>query len=199
MDHQQILLNGQSCSVELIYQGCVHHHFTHQNSTDETIRLSDAKGGFLIIKTTRSKQSDQKTCHITGIHGGVWLYLENERKNKNKGQTVRLEENNLFLSLGFHFVSINLNTLHTNFVIQPDDAEIMEFYVLENDFLLRGELGIHRISKEGIVKWSYGGADIWVNEYEPEIQILKESIRLVDFQSNRYLIDFEGKKLSSSV
>ena len=130
---------------------------------------------------------------ILGINGGTWLSKETE---EDEGQSVKLSNRNLILSLGFNLVSIQIPTLKVNWNIVPDLAEIFEFYNLENDILLRGELQIHRIGFNGEIKWSYSGADIWVNiDGKPVVTILENKIILIDFNHDEYLIDFNGNSI----
>ena len=43
------------------------------------------------------------------------------------------------------------------------------------------------------MKWSFGGRDIWVNlEGKSEVNIEENKIRLFDFESNEYLLNFDG-------
>lgn len=67
---------------------------------------------------------------------------------------------------------------------------------LKNTFIVRGELLIFRISKEGEITWSFGGRDIWFNpEGYNELTIEENAIRLFDFDSNEYVIDFDGNQI----
>jgi hypothetical protein len=149
------------------------------------------RSSLLSLKTTFEDGSEQSGL-ITGIDGGFYLHSKNEEGN----YSVKLEQNTLFLSLGFSFFSFDLVTQNFNWLLRPDIAEVFEFYDLEGDFLLRGETEIHRISKNGDVKWSYRGEDIWVNmDSEREVNIRQKSILLKDFNSKRYLIDFGGNTM----
>jgi len=67
---------------------------------------------------------------------------------------------------------------------------------LKNTFIVRGELLIFRISKEGEIIWSFSGRDIWFNpEGYNELTIEENAIRLFDFDSNEYVIDFDGNQI----
>ncbi len=133
-----------------------------------------------------------KSCILTGIDGAFILYPKS--KGENKYQSILINNDNLILSLDFTLISIDLKTLGTNWKIRPDTAEIFEFYELENDILLRGELGIHRIDYDGNIKWTFTGRDIWINmDGKKEIEIENKAIRLFDWESNEYLVDFNGK------
>ena len=135
-----------------------------------------------------------KSCILAGIDGAFILYPKSQ--GENEYQSVMINNDNLILSLGFTLLSIDLNTLKTNWKIRADSAEIFEFYELENDILLRGELGIHRIDFNGNIKWTFTARDIWVNtEGKKEVSIVNDKIRLFDWESNEYWLDFNGQIL----
>jgi hypothetical protein len=135
-----------------------------------------------------------KSCLLTGIDGAFILYPKSE--NENEGQSITIKDDNIILSLGFTIICINLNKLSVNWKLRPDMAEIFEFYDLERDLLLRGEIGIHRIDLNGNIKWTFSARDIWANmDGKEEVKIEDNGIRLVDFESNEYFINFDGEIL----
>lgn len=68
---------------------------------------------------------------------------------------------------------------------------------IQNDLLVHGELEIIRISKLGKIEWRFGGLDIWVNKDGlPEVTILADRIKLIDYESNCYYIGFDGNTIS---
>jgi len=142
-----------------------------------------------------SKNTPKKSCILTGIDGGFILYGASEKESN--GQTILINHDNLILSIGFTLISIDLQTFEINWKIRPDIAEIFEFYKLENHILLRGELGIHRIDFNGNIKWSFTARDIWVNmNGKEEVKINVNTIKLIDWDDNEYLIDYDGILLS---
>lgn len=142
------------------------------------------------------KKGSIKSCILSGIDGAFILYPKS--KGENEYQSVLINNDNLILSLGFTLISIDLKTLNINWKIRPDVAEIFEFYELENDILLRGELGIHRIDFKGNIKWTFSARDIWVNmDGKKEVKIEENAIRLFDWESNEYLIDFNGELIEN--
>jgi hypothetical protein len=135
-----------------------------------------------------------KSCLLIGIDGAFMLYPKTN--NEHEGQSIIIKNHNLILSLGFTIISINLDSLKVNWKIRPDVTEIFEFYELENDILLRGEHGIHRIDFDGNIKWTFTARDIWINtDGKKEVSIENNKIRLFDWESNEYLLDFNGKLL----
>lgn len=80
-----------------------------------------------------------------------------------------------------------------------DSFANFSIYKLEEDIIIHGELEIFRITKEGTIIWSFGGRDIWVNtEGQPEITIENNTIRLFDFESNEYVLDFDGNQIEDN-
>lgn len=164
---------------------------------DENIRIIQiANENFysaIKIDVTNNKGSI-KSCILSGIDGAFILYPKS--KGENQYQSVLIHNDNLILSLGFTLISIDLKTLNINWKIRPDIAEVFEFYELDKDILLRGELGIHRIDLKGNIKWTFSARGIWINmDGKKEVKIENNAIRLFDSESNEYLIDFNGKIL----
>lgn len=197
-DHQFLTISNESYTVEISFEGgfCEQKTLGHLGS-DKVIELNEPAQttSVLYFKTFYLNQA-KKTCKILGIDGGVCLHTANDKDNS---YSVKLKDDNLILSLGFTFLCFNLNTQDINWNIRPDHAEIFEFYDLQNDYLLRGEYAIHRIDKNGNVKWSYGGKDIWVSrDGKSEVIIESDKILLTDFDNNEYVINYEGKTLGYS-
>ena len=192
---QNLSVNNDEWKVELNYESFYAESKNILKSTVNTIiELDDSeyRNSNLKLMIT-DKDGDLKTCLVSGIDGVNYLHLSDAI---DKSQTVKLYRNTLIISLGFTLLSIDIQKLKLNWKIKPDLSEIFEFYDLEEDILLRGEIGIHRINKSGNIKWTFSARDIWVNtEGKEEVNIESNKIRLFDFESNEYLIDFNGKLL----
>ena len=190
---QELKLSNDNWKVELFLErgNSENQEFV---SCDKTLELCEPGEwtSNLIIRTI-DKNQIIKNCLISGLDGGIYLHTSNE---KEKSYTVKLSDNCLIFSLGFTFFAYDIDKQEINWAIRPDMAEIFEFYDLEDDYLVRGELAIHRIDKDGQIKWSYGGRDIWVNiEGKTEVVIDSNKIILTDFNNDEYIIDFNGKTL----
>ena len=194
-DNQILEIEDGNLSIELKYE----RQFSEnkdlvQKGYLQKIEITDTESSNLGLRVFKDG-NEINSVLIIGIIGGIWLFKET---GEDKGQTVKLSNGNLILSLGFNLVSIQIPTLQVNWNIVPDPAEIFEFYNLKDDILLRGELQIHRIDFNGEIKWSYGGTDIWVNiDGKQEITILEDKIKLVDFNHDEYVIDFDGNSISN--
>ncbi len=192
--NQNIILTNEQWSVE-ISGGSRLRTEEFQGKVNKTILLADINEwtGSVLIKSI-AKSGIKNECLIEGIDGGFYLH---SKDIKDLSQSVQLNDDKLYFSLGFTFFSFDLIESQIIWQVRPDTAEIFEFYDLENDFLLRGELEIHRITKNGEIKWSFGGKDIWVNmEGKREVQIESNRIKLTDFNNDKYIIDFNGKLAS---
>jgi hypothetical protein len=191
-DDQHLVISNEKFVVKLDFK---RDSDMMESTCNNRIQICDAnrRASALSIKSIENS-TVEKECLISGIDGAVYLHQSGAKENS---QSVKLDGDDLIMSLGFTLISINLKSMQSNWIFRPDPAEIFEFYDLEDDILLRGELQIHRIDKKGKIKWSYGGMDIWVNiDGKKEVQIDKNTIRLVDFCANEYVIDFDGKTLS---
>lgn len=195
-DTQKLNVGNYNWTVELWFESrYAENKVIEAKNYSKTIDLSDtgALGSLLAIKATNNR-GETKSCLITGIDGGSYLHVSDE---KDKSQSVKLLSDELILSSGFTFFSFNIEKQEIKWKLRPDMAEVFEFYDLQDDYLLRGELEIHRIDRNGNIKWSYGGSDIWVNiDGKKEVSIENDKIILTDFDSNVYEIDFYGKKLA---
>ena len=192
-DIQNLTISTDKWKADLYYESWNAPTKTiEKNENDVVVELSEKGEWDSTLKIDLSDDKTKRTCIVTGIQGGTILHKKGGDEN---GQSVKIDNDNLILSLGLNFVSIDLNDLKLNWKLEPDMAEVFEFYDLENDYLLRGEVGIHRIDRMGKVKWTFSATDIWVNmEGRPEVEITDNSIKLLDFNSDEYEIDFNGKE-----
>lgn len=193
-DIQELTLSTDKWKVNLYYENWHSETKTiEKNESDFVIELSEKGEWDSTLKFELKDEKAKRTCIVTGIQGSTYLQKSNTDAN---GQSVKIDNDNLILSLGMNFISIDLKDFKLNWKLEPDMAEVFEFYDLENDYLLRGEVGIHRIDKTGQVKWTFSATDIWVNmEGRSEVEITENSIKLLDFNSDQYEIDFDGKEI----
>lgn len=194
-DKQELNLSNEFWKVELnIERGkSVNKDFFKY---DKIIKLFESNEwtSNLTIRT-ENQNNEVKNCLVSGIDGAIYLHTSNDIENS---YSVKLKDSYLVLSLGFTFLAFDLEKQEIIWSIRPDMSEIFEFYDLQDDYLLRGEIAIHRIDNDGQIKWSYGGRDIWVNiNGENEVIIETDKILLTDFNNDKYLIDFDGKTIEN--
>ncbi len=187
-DIQILTISNEFLTVELSYKNID----CDNTSYDKTIELNENGSKILVLKTIYPTGT-QKKYVITGLYEGSYLHTAD---NKENCYTAKLIDNFLIFSLSNTFFSFDIDRQEIKWKVMPDAAALFEFYDLEDDFLLRGELGIYRIDKNGNVKWRYGGHDIWVNiEGKREVEIKNGKILLTDFSNNKYVINFDGETL----
>ena len=154
-DRQELTIQNARWNVILNYENWASQSKEiESNESYKILELSEPGEWDSILKMKIDDSKGQKICFIKGIDGGSYLH---KADNKDSSQSVKIEGDSLIMSLGFYFISVDLINLTLNWNLRPDIAEVFEFYDLQNDYLLRGELQIHRIDKQGNVKWSYGG------------------------------------------
>jgi hypothetical protein len=194
-DIQNLTIESTEWKIDLIYESYnSSQNYTANQTYDCKLEIGNESEWTSQLALICSKNGESlKNYLITGIDGSCYFHLSTEDDNS---QSVKLLDNELIISLGFTLVSFDLDKMRLNWKIRPDMAEIFEFYELKEDFILRGELQIHRVDRNGNVKWSYGGRDIWVNPNgKKEVTIHEDEIELIDFESNRYFIDYNGKTI----
>ena len=92
--------------------------------------------------------------------------------------------------------SLTLPNLELKWKTQADQATCFQIFKQQDDFIVHGELQITKLDKDGIKKWEFGGADIFVSiDNEEEFKIERDGILLTDFAKTKYKIDFDGKLL----
>lgn len=107
-----------------------------------------------------------------------------------------IEDDKIWIRICNKIYCLEIPSLKLIWQKEFDEVTNFCFYKLADDFLIRGELEIFRITKEGEIIWRFGGQDIWLNPVDHnELTIEENRIRLFDFESNEYVLDFEGKEL----
>lgn len=110
--------------------------------------------------------------------------------------TFAVTDDKLLVISGNEIYCLEIPSLKLIWHKEFDQAVNFALYKLEKDFIIYGEIGIFKITKEGEIVWSFYGRDIWVNlEGKNPISIESDKIRLFDFESNEYILDFDGKEL----
>jgi hypothetical protein len=79
---------------------------------------------------------------------------------------------------------------------QADQATCFEIYKYDDSYIVRGEMDISRLNREGKVLWQRGGRDILTTqEGIGDFEIHDDHILATDWQYYRYKIDFDGNVL----
>ena len=104
-----------------------------------------------------------------------------------------IDEDNLIIRCCNKLFSLSLPELEINWAIEPDWATCFSIYKYKDTYISHGEASIARISRDGKILWSFGGADIFVCLYEGNpFQMHETFIALTDFTGSTYRIDYDG-------
>lgn len=113
--------------------------------------------------------------------------------------TFILEDDKIWILIYNKVYCLEIPSLELSWQKELDFHANFSIHKLKNDFIIHGESLIFRISKKGDIIWSFGGRDIWFNiEGEPEVTIENNTIRLFDFDSNEYVLDFDGNQIEDN-
>lgn len=191
LSSQSLLLTSNGWKISLSHIEGWEHDLTLQiQQEDAVIQLGDNRKPLQAILIEDLNSKEKRRCFLLLDQGSIVL----EPQRKSNARNADITGNQLIISVGICFVSIDLNSFTLNWKYEDYWPVYFEFHPLEDDYLLRGEMDVVRISKRGEVRWKYSGKDIWVNlDGKPEIKINDSSISLTDFNGETYEIDFDGK------
>jgi hypothetical protein len=165
---------------------------------DNTISTcSDSLHTYLAFHYTDGCQDSQGSTH------GVRIYDNGNEVNScliigSGGTTIHdsssiLDDDLLLICCGDALFCLVLPSLDLKWQTHVDLAACFQVLKLEDDYLVHGEIEVSRINREGEIKWSFSGADIFVTLDETKPLILyHDHILLTDFEGNTYKIDFKG-------
>lgn len=107
-----------------------------------------------------------------------------------------IEEDKIWICVCNKVYCLEIPSLELIWRKEIDFLTNFSIHKLQDDFIVHGELEIKRITKNGETIWSFGGRDIWVNpEGKTEFNIENNQIHLFDFESNEYILDFNGQTI----
>ncbi|WON95072.1 hypothetical protein [Sphingobacterium sp. UGAL515B_05] len=150
---------------------------------DSCDRYSNVSNIAILVKHGQDEVASAILCD-TGVFTGL------------SQSSFIIEDRVLYICTGNKLYYLNIPDLTLRWSGQVDYVTNFSVQKLEDDLLVHGELEITRITKLGEIKWRFGGHDIWVNNNGfPEITILHDRIKLVDYQSNFYAIGFDGNTI----
>ena len=114
----------------------------------------------------------------------------------HKNSIVQLEEY-LFICSSDQLFKIEIPSLKILWNKRLDPATCFGFHQFQDDLIIHGELSITKINKEGERLWEFGGRDIFVREKGESFEIKDNTIDLIDWGDWKYVLDENGKELSS--
>lgn len=144
----------------------------------------------------RTSSKHAVTVKKYGIEISSAIICETEGATGIYENSYIIENDKIWIRVSNKIYCLKIPSLEIIWQKEFDQFTNFCFYKLEEDFLIHGELEIFRITKNGEIIWRFGGRDIWVNSEGSEELIIKDNvILLVDFESNRYILDFDGNLL----
>jgi len=79
---------------------------------------------------------------------------------------------------------------------QADMATCFQIFKYHSDYIIHGEMEVSRVSPNGQIVWSQGGADIFLTlDSKQDFRITDEGIFVTDFEYRKYHWDFDGNYL----
>lgn len=110
-----------------------------------------------------------------------------------------IEDDKIWIRICNKIYCLEIPSLELIWKKEFDNFTNLSIHKLEEDIIIHGELEIFRITKEGEIVWHFGGRDIWINiQGKTEFSIENKAIRLFDFESNEYVLDFAGNQIEDN-
>lgn len=118
-------------------------------------------------------------------------------------QTAVVDNNDIFICCANKVFSLSLPDLKLNWMTEVDMATCFGIYKADNGLFTHGEMTVKRLDYSGQIIWDTGLRDIIVNIEENREQdefVLHDTyISLMDFNSNKYQLGFDGKFISEQL
>lgn len=108
-----------------------------------------------------------------------------------------LEENSLVVLIDDHLVKINIFSGQIEWGIKIFEFGTgVEMYSFNNGYLVNSEVDIMYFNKDGQLRWTFSGRDIFVRPIDKSsIEILNNHILLTDFSGYKYQLDIHGMEI----
>jgi len=165
---------------------------------------SDNKSVYELYHFTDGYQNPYGTPH------GVRLFKGDLEVNSclligSGGTTVHptsaiLNGDSLSVCCGDSVFSLELPSLKLSWQTQVDIAACFQIYSIGGGYVIHGEVNVSMLNSQGDIIWSFSGCDIFVSpDGETTFAIHDDHIALVDWEKNKYELDFNGKVIRSVV
>ncbi len=129
------------------------------------------------------------SCIVIGSGGSIGIY-EN---------SALLDTDQLLICCSNTIFCLTLPDLELKWRTKADQATCFQIFKYKDDYLIHGELQVSKLDSNGKIKWEFSGADVFVSrDNEEEFRIENDAILLTDFVGTKYMIDFNGKLITSS-
>ena len=103
-----------------------------------------------------------------------------------------IEDNFIIICCGNTLFSLTLPELKLNWKIEIDEVTAFRIEKMNNDYIIRGELAISRINKEGKIIWQKYGSDIFVTYDESfYFDIVDNNIFTISWDGRKYKFNYD--------
>jgi outer membrane protein assembly factor BamB len=103
-----------------------------------------------------------------------------------------IEDNFLIICCGDTLFSISLSELKLNWKVKIDDVTAFDINKMNNDYIIRGELAISRINKDGKIIWQKYGSDIFVRiDDKFYFEIIDNNIFTISWDGRKYKFNYD--------
>ena len=104
-----------------------------------------------------------------------------------------IEDNFIIICCGNTLFSISLPSFELNWTKEVDFATAFEIYKMNDDYIIRGELTITRIDKNGEIIWQKYGSDIFVTpDSSFYFKIIGNNICTISWDGREYKFDYNN-------
>lgn len=181
-NYQIEVINDSTYTINSVDNTNVYDTVFFQGKKDKAEFSPTSKCGIII------KKSDAKIASVIICESGGATAITNK--------SFIIEDDKVWICVCNKVYCLEIPSLELIWRKEIDFITNFSIHKVQNDFIIHGELEIKRITKNGETIWSFGGRDIWVNlEGKPEFNIENDQIHLFDFESNEYILDFNGQTI----
>jgi hypothetical protein len=196
MDDSKLKLNFDKYDIEL--------------SNDEDFKLNSADNNFKYDLVYHDEEAPKFQCsqHAIKVFEGGQLYKSAIVCAIAGGTTIHsksavINGKDIFICCADKVFSLLLPDLTLNWMTQVDMATCFGIYKADNGLFTHGEMSVTRLDHAGQINWQTGLRDIIVNIEENREQdefVMHDTyISLMDFNSNKYQLGFDGKFISEQI
>jgi hypothetical protein len=181
-NYQIEVINDSNYTINSIDNLKVYDTVFFQANKDKDKLYSTSKCG-IIVKKSDTKIASAIICES----GGATAITQ---------KSFIIEDDRIWICVCNKVYCLEIPSLDLVWRKEIDFITNFSIHKVEEDFIIHGELDIKRITKSGEIIWSFGGRNIWVNpEGKTEFNIENNTIHLFDFESNEYILDFNGETI----
>ena len=124
------------------------------------------------------------------------ILCENGGRTAISEDIYEVENGKLWICVGDKMYCLNIPDLTIQWFNRIDYGTNHSVNRFKNDFVVYGDLGILRISKDGEIKWRFmGGGGVFIPG-EGKLKIFDNHIELIDGNNDKFIIDEFGVEIT---